>query len=245
MYCNKGTVIYLQGECVEGNMITGFDPDSTATIRDDGGILVGSETLVTVYLYRIKYIPTSGPVTYRNSLFAALDPVPVQCPVVLPPELLPESGTYEAQQLNIGFAGGPYIDPEGNPLAVNFLYGPVSWPTKPGNDHPFKVSAINETTYSVTPGAVNNSIPTNMATPVAVEGAGFIWVVIPYVDGYFNPSALVIAGGTTIPTDTDAEGYIGIASVNAGEVTQLVTGSLWANRIKVGTVTAQYFYARI
>lgn len=51
-------------------------------------------------------------------------------------------------------------------------------------------------------------------------------------------------------SDTDAYGYIllAVATEAAGpsiSVNQYVTGSLWANRIKLGTNTARYFYSRI
>lgn len=50
--------------------------------------------------------------------------------------------------------------------------------------------------------------------------------------------------------DTDTYGYVllAVATEAAGpsiSVVQYVTGSLWANRIKLGTNTARYFYARI
>jgi hypothetical protein len=50
--------------------------------------------------------------------------------------------------------------------------------------------------------------------------------------------------------DTDTYGYVllAVATEAAGpsiSVVQYVTGSLWANRIKLGSNTARYFYARI
>jgi hypothetical protein len=52
--------------------------------------------------------------------------------------------------------------------------------------------------------------------------------------------------------DTDDFGYIKIADVKVTVTTktvdyinQYVTGSLWASRIKVGTMTAKYYYARV
>ena len=59
----------------------------------------------------------------------------------------------------------------------------------------------------------------------------------------------IICYGST-QTDTDTEGYILLAhgSVNgSNQVTcyQDVTGSLWGDRLKLGTLTARYYYARI
>jgi len=48
-----------------------------------------------------------------------------------------------------------------------------------------------------------------------------------------------------MPADTDSEGYVRVASVDGASVTQYVTGSLWSDRIKMGTQTARYYHARI
>jgi len=50
--------------------------------------------------------------------------------------------------------------------------------------------------------------------------------------------------------DTDTYGYVLLAKATEGtgpsiSVVQYVTGSLWGDRIKLGTQTAQYYYARI
>lgn len=54
----------------------------------------------------------------------------------------------------------------------------------------------------------------------------------------------------TVQTDTNTEGYILLAhgSISGSNVItnyQDVSSSLWADRIKLGTATAQYYYARI
>ena len=54
-------------------------------------------------------------------------------------------------------------------------------------------------------------------------------------------------------SDTDTYGYILIAKFTmdsataptVGSVFQYVTGSLWGDRLKLGTLTARYYYARI
>jgi hypothetical protein len=50
--------------------------------------------------------------------------------------------------------------------------------------------------------------------------------------------------------DTDTYGYILLAVATEGSgpvcsVVQYVTGSLWGDRLKLGTLTAKYYYARI
>lgn len=59
----------------------------------------------------------------------------------------------------------------------------------------------------------------------------------------------IISSGTTL-TDTDTYGYILLAEIT--EVTgpaaisdQYVTGSLYGDRIKLGTLTAKYYYSRV
>jgi len=56
----------------------------------------------------------------------------------------------------------------------------------------------------------------------------------------------------TDPADTDVYAYIKIGRIVVNNSTlavtatqQFVTGSLWVSRIKVGSLTAQYFYSRI
>ena len=53
-------------------------------------------------------------------------------------------------------------------------------------------------------------------------------------------------------TDTDeftyikiADAQVDVATKTVQSVIQYVTGSLWASRIKVGTLTAKYYYARV
>jgi len=63
----------------------------------------------------------------------------------------------------------------------------------------------------------------------------------------------VIGGNDPAPTDTDTQAFVIIGTITVDNVTtpttftvsQNVTGSLWGDRIKVGTDTALYFYARI
>lgn len=65
-----------------------------------------------------------------------------------------------------------------------------------------------------------------------------------------DPYPTVFNTGTALPADSDTYGYVLLAKVNAlgsgaYSVDQYVTGSLWADRIKLGTTTARYYYARI
>jgi hypothetical protein len=77
-----------------------------------------------------------------------------------------------------------------------------------------------------------------------------------YPDDVFSSNQYpVIIGGNTFPVtpDSDTWGFLVIGTIAVDSittpttftVTQNVTGSLWADRIKLGTTTARYYYARI
>jgi hypothetical protein len=63
----------------------------------------------------------------------------------------------------------------------------------------------------------------------------------------------VIGGNDPIPTDTDTQAFVIIGTITVDStsapttftVSQNITGSLWADRLKLGTITAKYYYARI
>ena len=64
---------------------------------------------------------------------------------------------------------------------------------------------------------------------------------------------VVIGGNDPLVADTDTQGFIFLGTITVDSTTapttftvsQNVTGSLWADRLKLGTLTAQYYYARI
>jgi hypothetical protein len=65
-----------------------------------------------------------------------------------------------------------------------------------------------------------------------------------------DPYPRIYSTGGALPVDSDAFGYVAIAKVNeisanVYTVEQYVTGSLWGDRLKLGTATAAYYYARI
>lgn len=122
---------------------------------------------------------------------------------------------------------------------------------EPDSMHPFKVIHEETTgglsTYSIVSGTVNNVTPGNIASTITVSTSTYeVWVKAPFAAGVFPAtSGFEWNIGTPLPSDTDSEGYIRIATVNGSTVTQYVTGSLWADRIKMGSATATYYYARI
>jgi len=116
--------------------------------------------------------------------------------------------------------------------------------------HPFKVF-LTGTTATVVTGAVNNSIPTNMNDSLTLTDGGYVWVAAGYDStnkAFPDPTNLTIAAGATLPTSTTSVAYIALAQIVSGTVNQLVTGSLWGDRIQVGsggTASAHYYFARV
>jgi hypothetical protein len=75
----------------------------------------------------------------------------------------------------------------------------------------------------------------------------------PSSDVTSNRYPLVIGGNDPLVADTDTAAFIFLGTITvdnattptAFTVSQNVTGSLWSDRLKLGTVTATYYYARI
>ena len=119
--------------------------------------------------------------------------------------------------------------------------------------HPFLVQLDStdgsDSTYSIISGTVNNLVPNGMGTPITVTtGAYFVYLKLPYVAPNYpaNNTDFKWEIAATMPTDTDAFAYVKVADINPdGSVSQYVTGSLWSDRIKMGTQTARYYHARI
>lgn len=124
---------------------------------------------------------------------------------------------------------------------------------EPSMLHPFLVqldsTSGGSSTYSIVSGTVNNLVPNGVSTPITVStGSKFVYIKLPFVTPNFpaNNTDFKWDISTTMPADTDAFGYIKVANINPdGSVSQFVTGSLWADRIKLGTDTAKYYYSRI
>jgi hypothetical protein len=123
------------------------------------------------------------------------------------------------------------------------------------NLHPFKViftsNAEEIFTYRVVTGAVNNSIPSNMDDTFDLIEAGSIWVACGYDatnKKFPDPTNIVLDSGPTLPDSTTSVAYVLLATVNDGAVNQIVTGSLWGDRIQIGsgeTASAHYYFARV
>jgi hypothetical protein len=120
-------------------------------------------------------------------------------------------------------------------------------------DHPFQVKRVSYVAeeygeFSICTGMVNNVIPSNMEDTVLLLN-GQIYLSVAY-----NSSDRIFPGGITIniddevPDSTKDVSYIAIARIVDGQVQQLITGSLWGDRIQVGAGESEqafYYYAQV
>lgn len=121
-------------------------------------------------------------------------------------------------------------------------------------EHPFKVKIVSydegELTWTCNPGTVNNITAGNVL-PSEMTYSGTLPAKI-YLRVLYAGSPLQIdASGTYVSAYTDemladdTHAYLKIADVTETAVTQYVTGSLWVDRIKVGSLDARYYFARV
>jgi hypothetical protein len=121
------------------------------------------------------------------------------------------------------------------------------------------LNRTNPTTGQPNPptGQVDSAIYDSLKTAYIVMSQGpAIDPPKDYPDPTFSPTSSrypQIIALDTIPSDVDARGYLCLGTITVDDVTtptafsvnQFVTGSLWSDRIKLGTNTATYYYARI
>ena len=102
----------------------------------------------------------------------------------------------------------------------------------------------------------SNYDATTLTSYITLRAGAKITSPYNYPDDVFSSNQYpVIIGGNTFPVtpDSDTWGFLVIGTITVDSitapttftVTQNVTGSLWADRIKLGTTTARYYYARI
>jgi hypothetical protein len=120
-----------------------------------------------------------------------------------------------------------------------------------GFSHPYKVYLSSTggggNVFGIIYGETNNVAPTNIGSLITVaNGAYEVFIKHPYLSpNYPDTTGFVWDIDVGLPADTDTEGYIRIATISGMDITQIVTGSLWSDRLKLGTATAQYYFARV
>jgi hypothetical protein len=137
----------------------------------------------------------------------------------------------------------------------DYYFTPNGCQDDPDEDHPFKVYHVSTESgiskYRIVSGTVNNEVPGNIDDEISVStGPNEVWVKVPYLSTATPPFPALAnfeweIGSPPVPQDTDDECYIRIASVDDKKVTQYVTGSLWAERLKIGDTTARYYWAGV
>jgi hypothetical protein len=133
---------------------------------------------------------------------------------------------------------------------INPEYGIANGCTDEGECSPFKVRRNGvvgeEVVYEICPGTVNNIVPQNIYDTFILVDGDSVWLRCDTrsSDNEY-PYQIMVESGTTMPSDTDDFGYVKVAKLVNGKIEQYITGSLWTDRIKLGTLTATYYYARI
>jgi len=133
---------------------------------------------------------------------------------------------------------------------LNPEYGIANGCTGEGECNPFKVrrngTVGDDVVYEICPGTVNNVVPDNIYDTFILVDGDSVWLRCDTrsSDNEY-PYQIMVESGTTMPTDTDDFGYVKVAKVVNGKIEQYITGSLWTDRIKLGTLTATYYFARI
>jgi len=126
--------------------------------------------------------------------------------------------------------------------------------------HPYKVTLFKDgATWKakVYPGSINGQTSTMGGTPLddatppttTISASGYLYLEVTHTDGSAFPVSSTVQFDTAVPTpNTNTKAYIGLAYINysggiAKKQSQLVTTSLWGERLKCGTSTAEYFFA--
>jgi hypothetical protein len=128
--------------------------------------------------------------------------------------------------------------------------------------HPFLVRLFKEGStwkFKVVPGTVNSKVPTindvKIDTPApltpagTISASGYVYIECTYEEGSGFPITAKIEYATTVPADTDTKSHVNLASVElasgkAKKLAQFVSTSLWGERLKCGSSTAEYYYSR-
>lgn len=140
----------------------------------------------------------------------------------------------------------------------SFVLDAIPDPESP--PHPYKVTVYKDgATWKakVYPGSINGQTSTMGGTPLddatppttTISASGYLYLEVTHTDGSAFPVSSTVQFDTTVPTpNTDTKAYIGLAYIeytgtSAKKMSQLVTTSLWGERLKCGTSTAEYFFA--
>jgi hypothetical protein len=120
------------------------------------------------------------------------------------------------------------------------------------NVHPFKVrrngTVGDDIVYQIEPGTINNKEVGNISDTFILDDGELVWLQLTVggaASNYEFPTSIAVQNGTVMPPDTDEHAYIKVAKRSGATIQQFITGSLWSDRIRLGSMTSKYYYARI
>lgn len=122
--------------------------------------------------------------------------------------------------------------------------------------HPFRVT-LNGLKFKVAPGTVNGKMPKLDGTaldakPVpekTISDSGHVYLKCKHTSGVSFPDTVTVEYATTVPADDDTYAYVDLATIlvtsgKSSKTSQPVRTSLYGERLKCGSSTAEYFFAR-
>lgn len=205
-------------------------------------------------------VPNDGVVKWGTSAFSSANPThiilrkvtgtPNKWSVIA----LPDGGTWQDEDICIARIEPTGGSPSGWLVAQVLKSDVFITPASNEKDHPFKVVKHGKhegvTQWKVITGMVNNVVPTNMYQILGLEN-GYVWVQSDFdSETQYFPSqyGVLIGAGESLPASTMQTSYVALAKITSGVSEQLVTGSLWGDRIQVGSGpsgSAHYYYAKV
>jgi hypothetical protein len=124
------------------------------------------------------------------------------------------------------------------------------------DSHPFKVT-LKGLKFKVVPGTVNSKMPTLDGTALdaatapekTISATGHVYLKCAHSAPTSFPSTITVEYDTTVPADSDTYAYVDLAEIavssgKAVKMSQPVRTSLYGERLKCGSSTAQYFFSR-
>lgn len=125
-----------------------------------------------------------------------------------------------------------------------------------GGSHPFLVK-LSGLKFKVVPGTVNSKMPTLDGTALdakpapekTISASGHVYLKCAHSSGTAFPNTVTVEYATTVPADDDTYGYVDLATIvvasgDATKTAQPVRTSLYGDRLKCGSSTAEYFFSR-
>lgn len=124
------------------------------------------------------------------------------------------------------------------------------------DSHPFKVT-LSGLKFKVVSGTVNSKVPTLDGTALdaatapekTISATGHVYLKCKHTAGVAFPDTVTVQYATSVPADDDTYGYVDIATISvtsgvAKKTAQPVRTSLYGERLKCGSSTAEYYFSR-